>query len=124
PLVYDRFVVVNPGAQRESKQGQAVAAYNRDTGKMLWAAGARRAGYSSPQLATIAGVRQVLLLDGEGISGYHPETGRELWGHPWVTDFEINAAQPVVLDGDRVFISSGYNHGCAMLKIAHDGDRW
>jgi outer membrane protein assembly factor BamB len=124
PLVYDRFVVVNPGAQRESKQGKAVVAYDRGTGKALWSAGSRRAGYSSPQLATLAGVRQVLLLDGEGISGYDAETGLELWGHPWATYMYINVAQPLVLEGDRVFVSSGYNHGCAMLKIGHAGEKW
>jgi len=124
PLVYDRFVVVNPGAQRESQQGKAVVAYDRDTGKVLWAAGTRRAGYSSPQLATFADVRQVLVLDGEGITGYHHETGLELWAHPWPTYMDINVAQPIVLDGDRVFITSGYNHGCAMLKIGRDGDKW
>jgi outer membrane protein assembly factor BamB len=124
PLVYDRFVVVNPGAQRESKQGQAVVAYDRDTGKVLWSAGARRAGYSSPQPATLCGLRQVLVLDGEGITGYQAETGLELWSHPWATYMDINVAQPVVLDGDRVFITSGYNHGCAMLKVSRDGEKW
>jgi outer membrane protein assembly factor BamB len=124
PLVYDRFVVVNPGAQRESARGRAVVAYDRDTGKPLWSCGARRAGYSSPQLATLCGVRQVLLLDGEGISGYHPETGREFWGYAWPTYMDINVAQPIVLDGDRVFVSSGYNQGCAMIKLAKNEETW
>jgi outer membrane protein assembly factor BamB len=124
PLVYDRFVVVNPGAQSEPFEGRAVVAYDRETGKVLWSGGARRAGYSSPQLATLCGVRQVLLLDGEGISGYHPEKGGEIWGFAWPTYMDINVAQPLVLDGDRVFISSGYNHGCAMLKLSHEGEKW
>ena len=124
PLVYDRFVVVNPGAQRETARGRAVVAYDRATGKPLWSGGARRAGYSSPQLATLCGIRQVLLLDGEGISGYDPETGREFWGFPWATYQYINVAQPIVLDGDRVFVTSGYNHGCAMIKVAKDGEKW
>src|SRR5262249_14154758 len=56
PLVYDRFVVVNPGAQRESARGRAIVAYDREAGNPLWSGGARRAGYSSPQLATLCGV--------------------------------------------------------------------
>jgi outer membrane protein assembly factor BamB len=124
PLVYDRFVVVNPGAQREAARGRAIVAYDRETGKPLWSGGARRAGYSSPQLMTVCGVRQVLLLDGEGISGYDPASGREFWGFPWATYQYINVAQPIVLDGDRIFVSSGYNHGCAMIKVAKDGEKW
>ncbi len=124
PLVYDQFVVVNPGAQRESAKGKAVVAYDRDSGQVRWAAGDRQAGYSSPQLATIAGVRQVLVFDGEAIGSYDAATGKELWSHPWPTHPEVNVAQPLVLDGGRVFISSGYGHGCAMLQVARDGDKW
>src|SRR5262249_35753456 len=70
PLVYDQFVVVNPGAQRESAKGRAVVAYDRDTGKVRWQSGDRKASYSSPQLVTIAGVRQVLVFDGEALGAY------------------------------------------------------
>ena len=52
PLVYDRFVVVNPGAQTAANQGKAVVAYDRETGKPVWRAGSARAGYSSPMLVT------------------------------------------------------------------------
>jgi outer membrane protein assembly factor BamB len=33
-------------------------------------------------------------------------------------------AQPLVFDDGRVFISSGYDHGCAMIKVAKSGDAW
>ena len=37
----------------------------------------------------------------------------------------INVAQPLVFDGDRVFISSSYGVGCAMLKVSEsDGGKW
>jgi outer membrane protein assembly factor BamB len=124
PLVYDQFVVVNPGAQRESAKGRAVVAYDRETGKVRWQSGDRKAGYSSPQLATLAGVPQVLVFDGEAIGSYDAQTGQELWSHPWPTSPEVNVAQPLVLDGDRVFISSGYGHGCAMLKLAQADGKW
>jgi outer membrane protein assembly factor BamB len=69
-------------------------------------------------------VRQILLLDGEALAGYDPASGNELWVHPWPCYMHINVAQPVVLDGDRVFISSGYDVGCAMLRITKSGDKW
>jgi outer membrane protein assembly factor BamB len=124
PLVYDRFVVVNPGAQRESAKGRAVVAYDRDSGQAAWAAGDRKAGYSSPQLATLAGTRQVLVFDGEALGAYEAATGKELWSHEWRTNPEVNVAQPLVFDGDRVFISSGYGHGCAMLKVSQAEGQW
>jgi outer membrane protein assembly factor BamB len=124
PLVYDNLVVVNPGSQRPSAKGRAVVAYDRATGQRVWAGGSAKAGYSSPMLATLAGQRQVLLLDGEGLAGYDPGNGTELWRFPWPTYQDINVAQPLALDGDRVFISSGYGVGCAMLRVKRAEDKW
>jgi outer membrane protein assembly factor BamB len=122
PLVYDEFVVVSPGRQRPT--GHTLVAYDRATGKKLWEGGGRRAGYSSPMLATLAGTRQVLLFDGEALAGYDARTGKELWHFGWETNQDINVAQPVVLEGDRVFLSSGYGVGCAMLRIVHADGKW
>ncbi len=132
PLVYDRFVVVNRGRNRaglskESKPGTGpdVVAYDRDTGKIAWESGDRQAGYSSPQLATISDVRQVLVFDGGGLGSFDPTTGKELWFFEWVpADPDVNVAQPLVFDDGRVFISSGYGQGCAMLKPAVKDGKW
>ncbi|MGL4463528.1 MAG: PQQ-binding-like beta-propeller repeat protein, partial [Planctomycetia bacterium] len=59
PLVYDRFVVVNPGGTTE---GNGVVAYDRETGKKTWGAGGNPAAYSSPVLTELAGVKQVVVF--------------------------------------------------------------
>ena len=124
PLVYDKVVVVNPGKQSPATAGKALVVYDRTTGQPVWSAGDTQAGYSSPMLATLAGQRLVLLFDGKELGGYDAAKGTKLWHHPWKTDFDINVAQPVVLPGDRVFISSGYGKGCAMLKTSDAGGQW
>jgi outer membrane protein assembly factor BamB len=124
PLVYDEVVVVNPGAQRPSARGRAVVAYHRVTGKEVWRAGEARAAYASPMLATLAGEHQVLIFDAEGLAGYDAKKGKELWRYPWVTQEGINVAQPIVLEGDRVFISSGYGVGGAMLQVSQSEGKW
>jgi outer membrane protein assembly factor BamB len=124
PLVFDDVVVVNPGAQTTQAAG-TLAAYDRKTGKRRWSSGRARAGYSSPMLATLAGKRQILLLDGEGVSGYDlADKGKELWRHPWPVQENINVTQPVLLGEDRVLISSGYGIGSAALKIKEEGGKW
>jgi outer membrane protein assembly factor BamB len=124
PLVFDDVVVVNPGAQTPQAAG-TLAAYDRKTGKRRWSSGRASAGYSSPMLATLAGKRQILLLDGEGLSGYDPaDQGKELWRHPWPVQENINVSQPVLLGEDRVLISSGYFVGSAALQIKHEGGKW
>jgi outer membrane protein assembly factor BamB len=124
PLVYDDVVVVNPGAQSAELAGRNLVAYDRVTGQEVWHAGDARAGYSSPMLATLASVRQVLILDGAGLAGYDPRGKGELWRFPWLTGNGINVAQPLVFDGDRVFISAGYGMGCALVQVKKDGEKW
>ncbi len=48
--------------------------------------------------------------------------GRLLWEYPWVTEYGINAAQPLLLGNDRVFMSAGYGHGAAVIEVARQGD--
>jgi outer membrane protein assembly factor BamB len=122
PLVYDKVVVVNPGVQRESAKGRAVIAYDRETGKEVWAAGGAKAAYSSPMLTTLAGRRLILIFDTDGLAGYDATNGEEVLPHyPWKTDNDINVAQPLVLPDDRLFITSGYGHGCDLVKVAQNG---
>jgi len=116
PLVYDQVVVVNPGTQLESANGRALVAYDRETGKEVWAAGSAQGAYASPMLATLAGRRMILIFDTEGLAGYDASSGAELWRYEWKTSNDINVAQPVLLPDDRVFITSGYGHGCDLLK--------
>ena len=47
-------------------------------------------------------------------------TGKELWRIPWPSEYKIIAATPVV-DGHRVFISSGYTPGtCGVIDVGSD----
>jgi outer membrane protein assembly factor BamB len=124
PLVWDDLVIVTPGAQTAAAKGKAIRAYDRSSGKLVWATGDRKTAYSSPQRATIAGVEQIVFLDGAAVAGFDPHSGQELWNHPWVTYQDINVAQPLVFDDGRVFLSSGYGHGCTMLAVTKTGGDW
>jgi outer membrane protein assembly factor BamB len=116
-------IIVAPGVQADGAKGRGVLVYDAKTGKELRAFGNRQGAYSSPVIGKLCGGEQLLVLGGDGLTGYDPTAGRELWHHPWVAHppQNINVAQPLVLDGDRVLISSGYDVGCAMLRVRKDG---
>ena len=113
PLIVDDFVVVLPGG----RSGKSVIAYDRGSGEIRWTAQDDRQGYTSPQVATLAGRRQLVIVSGVRIFGANVEDGSLLWEHEWETDYDANCAQPLIVDGEHVFLSAGYGHGATLLKI-------
>ncbi|MPY88249.1 MAG: PQQ-binding-like beta-propeller repeat protein [Luteitalea sp.] len=113
PLVVDGTVIVLPGGTR----GQSVVAYDRRTGRRRWSALDDQQAYSSPMLVTLAGVRQMLVFSASRLMGLSPDNGDMLWEYPWKTQFDVNASQPIVIGGNRVFVSTGYGTGAAVIEI-------
>lgn len=124
PLIVGDLVIVNPGAQTEASKGRAILAYDIATGKEQWASGDYPGSYCSPQLSKLHDQDTLLIFDGHGLAGYDPKNGKQRWRTPWKTDFEINVAQPIVMDHETICIGSGYNHGGAKIRIKKDGEAW
>ena len=120
PLVVDDTLVVLPGGPN----GGSVVAYDRHTGARAWSVLDDQQAYSSPMLVTLAGVRQILVFSATRLMGLLPGRGDVLWEYPWRTDFGINAGQPIVLGEDRVFLSSGYGTGAAVIEVSAIGSRF
>ena len=120
PLIIDDLVVVQPGGTN----GWSVAAYDLATGDVAWHALDDVQAYTSPMLATIAGRRQIVTVTAERAVGLAAADGALLWEYPWTPPVVPNMAQPIVFDGDRVFFSSGYGYGAAVIEVTPAGDRF
>ena len=109
PVVADDVVVVATAG--------VLAAYDRATGSPRWIGPKEGWGYSSPQLATIGGVAQIVLLNGAGAIGVAPADGALLWKHDWRGDGIVQPA--MTPDGDVLIGSgSGLNSGVGMRRVA------
>jgi outer membrane protein assembly factor BamB len=113
PLVFDDTVVVSGGLSK----GPSLLAYQSQTGEPLWRSGTDKSGYSSPLLVKLAGHPCVISVNAASLTAHDPKTGAILLDYPWTTDKWPKASQPLVLEGDRVFLSAGYGAGCVMLQI-------
>ena len=118
PLIVDDKVVVLPGG----RSGKSVVAYNKQTGAQVWKSLNDTQGYVSPMLVTLAGKRQILVVSANRIVGLAVEDGALLWETSWNTDMGINVSQPVIIDDNRFFVSSGYGKGSALVEITGTGD--
>jgi outer membrane protein assembly factor BamB len=114
PLVQGTTVFLNIGGDIPS----GLVAFDKRTGKVLWAATNHEASYSSPVVATIHGLSYLFCLTRSGLVGVDPVTGRVSIEFPWRARMQasVNAATPLVI-GDRVFISASYGTGAALLQI-------
>jgi outer membrane protein assembly factor BamB len=101
-----------------------VVAYDRRNGERVWSALDERQAYSSPMIATLAGRRQLLVFAGSRLVGLDPKGGALLWSYPWTTTSDINVAQPLVVGPNRVFVSSAYGVGAAVIEIAETEGRF
>ncbi len=61
------------------------------------------------------------------LSAHDPTDGTLLWEYAWpgISTSNASCSQAVACPGDRVFVSKGYGHGCALLQIRRDSsDGW
>jgi outer membrane protein assembly factor BamB len=109
PLVTNDLVIV-------AVAGQLVA-YDVRTGNPRWFGPAGGAGYSSPHLATIDGVAQILLLRGNRTISVAPADGSVLWEHSWQPG--VGILQPALTgDGDVLITTGDAMGGVGMRRIA------
>jgi len=112
PLVENNLLIVDVGG----RDGHSVMAFNKSNGNVVWKSESGGPGYSAPIAITVNGVRQVLVFAGSALLSLAPTDGKLFWKYDWETRFDVNAATPVFIPPDKIFISSGYGKGSALLQ--------
>jgi outer membrane protein assembly factor BamB len=117
-LVLDNMVIVDAGM---------ALALDKSTGNLIWKTKDygdvwddiknQGGGYSAPFAFNLNDRQRLAVFNASGLVILDPKNGQELMLHPWKTSYNIHAAIPIV-SGDKVFISSGYNVGCALIQVS------
>jgi hypothetical protein len=108
PLVVDDVVIIAAAG--------TLAAYDLANGKPRWVGPHHGGSYSSPQLVTIDGVAQILLLSPPGVISVAPADGRLLWQHSWEGGAIVQPA--LTADGDVLINAISMTGGIGMRRIA------
>jgi outer membrane protein assembly factor BamB len=111
PLVVDDVVIV-------AAAGQLVA-YNLAGGDLRWRGPADGGSYSSPQLVTIDGVTQILLLSEAGATSVGPTDGTVLWTYKKPG---TRIVQPTQTTNGNVLIAD--IEGLRRIAVAHGPGGW
>jgi outer membrane protein assembly factor BamB len=136
PLIDGDKLICTPGGEEAS-----LAALEKKTGKVIWKCslahlkgkpdrrGRQRpyqvAGYSSPIVTEIDGVRQYIQFVSGGVVGVAAKDGALLWHYEAPANGTANCSTPLFRPADKggyVFAASGYGTGGGMARVTRDGD--
>jgi outer membrane protein assembly factor BamB len=116
PLVVGDLVVVAAAG--------TLAAYDLATGEPRWLGAEGKCCYSSPHLATIDDVPQILLMNGAGVISVSPTDGTLLWEHEYKGD---GIVQPALTEDGDVLIGGagmGGSNGLRRLDVSRASEDW
>jgi len=113
PLVVNDLVIV-------AAAGNLVA-YELEGGKPRWLGPAGGTGYSSPQLLTINGIQQIVLLRSTGVLSVSLTDGKLLWEHAWEG---VPIVQPAVASNGDLLISVSESSGLRRLTVGQTSGGW
>jgi outer membrane protein assembly factor BamB len=114
PLVDGNQLIVTPGGRNAG-----MVALDKMSGKTLWTSKelSDQAGYASPIVADVQGVRTLMTLTSEAGVGVRASDGKLMWRYQRVSNYTANITTPVYRDG-KVFFTSAYGTGAALLELA------
>jgi outer membrane protein assembly factor BamB len=119
PLAYSGTVIVTVGGPN-----QAAAAFNQQSGALVWKGGASDTSPASPILIDVDGQQQLVVFGGDQVLGMNPANGQTLWQHPHRTDYGLNISTPVWSPVDHLlFVSSAYGTGSRAIELRQAGGR-
>ena len=118
PAVYGNALYVMTGAP-----DACVTAFDKRNGSILWKAGKAAPSYAALQVFDWKGAPYLAVFNATGVEFMDVKNGKSLWSYPWKTEYDVNAAIPIIA-GDKVFISSGYGTGAAMLQSTTNKLLW
>ncbi|MEQ1827770.1 MAG: PQQ-binding-like beta-propeller repeat protein [Pirellula sp.] len=118
PLVIDDRVVVNVGGKAVS-----VVCLSLKDGKPIWTASQGEASYASPIVVrsgdSSTNAKPIVVVPTRLTTvGLDVETGKELWKIPFgQRGPTVNAATPIVLMDNKIFLTSSYGIGSITLRL-------
>ncbi|MBI2823185.1 MAG: PQQ-like beta-propeller repeat protein [Planctomycetia bacterium] len=118
PALWQDFLIAPVGGRR----GGTIMAFHKDTGRVAWKALDENVSYSSPVVAEIGGVPQVVVMTGPRVVGLSAADGAVLWSHPFQIQYDESISTPVV--GRDTVVVTATGRPATALRIRRAGDTW
>lgn len=128
PLLDDNRLIVHVGGSPEgdarkpfdqvSSNNSAIVAFDKLTGKVLYQCGSDLASYASPQVVSLHGKKTGLIFARDGLLGFDPEKGVELFRYSFRARMleSVNVSN-VLVHQDQILLSESYAAGSTLLQF-------
>jgi outer membrane protein assembly factor BamB len=113
PIAHGDNVILFAGGD-----GQAIMAFDRQSGAVAWKALDDANGHASPLIVDVEGQDQLIAFLFDRIVGVNPDNGSVYWSQAHTPQYGINASTPVFGDDDILFLSAAYGGGSRALRLA------
>ena len=97
----------------------ATFALDAATGKVRWKSQRFTPAYGTPKAFTAGGRKLIAVMKTEGLVVLDAGNGATVATADWKTSFDTTATTPII-HGGKIFISTGYDRGCAVFELAGD----
>ena len=111
PFVHKDLLILNVG--------DAGMGVEKNSGKIVWKSADKNAGYSTPFPLQRGGEFLVVIGSAQSYVAVNPENGQEAWRVKWLTQYRVNAADPII-SGDRMLVSTGYGKGAGLFDLSEN----
>jgi outer membrane protein assembly factor BamB len=122
PLVDNGLIYVNLNTASDN---HTLAAFRLADGGLAWSGQNEGMTHTTPVIATIEGLRQVIYATQTGLVSLDCSTGNLLWKftYPFFPISTSMGASPVVYS-NLVYCTAGYARGAFALQVANTGSAW
>lgn len=116
PVLEDGLIFLNAGCNAAC-DNDTLMALSLESGEVVWRSGQEGLTHSTPVLATIHGVRQLIVATWAGLVSVEPSTGTFLWKfrYPFFYTTCIGVS-PVVFE-DMVYVAGAYVYGMGSVVM-------
>ena len=110
-IIHNNMAIINA-----TRSGIAL---DKNNGKLIWKGTSDSSGYATPVIFKYQNNEYAAIFGKNSIMGVNLKDGTITWRFPWVTRWDVNAADPLIIN-DSVFVSSSYNKGSALISFKNN----
>ena len=113
PVLVDNILIIEAGGT----DSRAFIGFDKSSGKVLWTKGSGISSYSSPVVAEIDGETNIVFANQTTLYSFNSK-GDTLWTYNMTMNGPM--AMPVVLDSNKIFISTVRSAGFSIVEVKSD----